>query len=233
MPHWKFQETKQHVRRRHDETQVELVRKPLNSIVERLSYARCHFQEYERQLAANIDAKLDAASIYEISLALLQPQSERAPSLLCAAANIVACLQSMHALGDILAHVVYFAAGMNLGERAMREEDVTLRSVTQQLVVPCPSLAAMLTDIQQHADFVYLSALVNHCKHRSIIDSVLFVSDAAQGRPPYTLQFDAFTYRGTCYLRREITPYLEEAYSWLARTIDDCGAELNRAISEP
>jgi len=122
MPPWNLEETREHVERRYGDIQLQVVRKCLESVVDRQRYAGYHFHEHKRLLAEHIDAKLASKSIYEITLPFnSQQQSDLDFCLTRVRANIVACIQSTHSLADILAHVVYFALGMNLRGNALPE----------------------------------------------------------------------------------------------------------------
>ena len=230
---WNLQETRERVENRYGDSQLQLVRKCLESIVDRQRYAGYHFHEHHRLLSEHIDERLTSKSIYEIALAF-EP-TEQAELDLCltrVSANIVACVQSMHSLVDILAHVVYFALGKNTGSEKLKEQEISLASVVR-LLNKAPTLAELaniLEGISKHPDFAYLNALVNHSKHRSIVGTVLSVDPPAEGRAPYVLLFDEFTYRDRSYPRRDIKPFLEPTYACLSQEIVNCGNALNRVL---
>jgi hypothetical protein len=235
MPPWNLEETRNHVAHSYGDAQLYVVRKCLESIIDRQRYAAYHFQEYHRLLSEHIDDRLTSKSIYEITLPFEQKQyAEYNLCLTRVSANIVACVQSMHSLGDILAHVVYFALCMNIGQSKLKEQDVSLSTVIRLLKQDqvFVELTTILDGILRHPEFIYLNALVDHSKHRSIIDTVLSVDPPAEGRPPYTLLFEAFTYRDKLYPQREIQPFIEPVYAWLSHEVVICGNALNRILMQ-
>ena len=235
MPRWDLQETREQVERRYGNSQLQIIRKCLESIVDRQRYAGYHFYESQRLLTAHIDDRLVSKSIYEITLAF-EPK-EKVELDLCltqVSANIVACIQSMHSLADILAHVVYFALGLNNGSNKLKEQEIYIGSVARLLrkIPEFGELTRILEGISTHPDFVYLGALVNHSKHRSIVGTVLSVDPPVDGTPPYALLFDEFTYREIPYVRRDIKSFLEPTYAWLSQEIVNCGNALNQVLKK-
>lgn len=235
MPPWNLQETRDQVERRYGNAQLQVISKCLESIVDRQRYAGYHFHEHQRLLSAHIDDRLVSKSIYEITLAL-EPKEEGELDLCLTqvSANIVACIQSMHSLADILAHVVYFALGLNNGANKLKEQNISIGSVADLLrkMPEFGELTKILEGISTHPDFVYLNALVNHCKHRSIVGTVLSVDPPTDGKPPYALLFDEFTYREIPYARRDINPFLEPTYAWLSQEVVNCGNALNQLLEK-
>lgn len=234
MPPWDLQLTRNQIQLRYGDEQLQVVRRCLESIVDRQRYAAYHFHEHKRLLTAHIDDQLVSKSIYQITLAF-EPD-EQVTLDLCltqVSANIVACIQSLHALADILAHVVYYSLGLNKGPRALKEREIGLSSLIRMLAKESDhaELHKNLNSISTHPDFIYLSALVNHSKHRSIVGTVLSVDPPAAGKPPYVLLFDEFTYREFHYARREIEPFLEPTYAWLSQSIVSCGNALNNLLA--
>lgn len=235
MTPWNLDRTREHVLRRYGDNQLQVVRKCLESIIDRQRYAGYHFHEHMRLLEEHIDAKLPSTSIYKVTLPLdAHLQADLDFCLTRVSANIVACVQSMHSLADILAHVIYFASGLNLQPRPLSEQAIYIHTVAKRLSADDMyyPVTEILEEIAGNSDFVYLSALVNHSKHRSIVGTVLSVDPPADGRPPYVLLFDEFSYKGMTYERRPIQPYLEPTYSWLSSRIVDCGNALNSVLEE-
>jgi hypothetical protein len=121
---------------------------------------------------------------------------------------------------------------MNIGQSKIKEQNVSLQSVIDLLKQQSSltELATILNRISLHPDFKYLKALVNHSKHRSIVGTIFSVDPPVKGQPPYTLLFEAFTYRGDPFPQREVQLFLEPTYAWLSQEIVICGNALNRVI---
>jgi hypothetical protein len=233
MPLWDLQETRDQVELRYGYSQLHTVRKCLESIIDRQRYAKYHFSEYRRLLTEHIDNQLTSKDIYKVTLVFKPEERAKLDSCLTrVGANVVACIQSMHSIADIFAHTVYFTLGLNTKQCKLDERKINIRSVTRVLngMTEFSEIASILNGIIKHDDFVYLDALVNHSKHRSIVGTVLSIDPPADGQPPYTLLFDEFVYDEESHASRDIQSFLAPAYKWISQEIDVCGEALNRAL---
>jgi hypothetical protein len=235
MPSWDLEETLSSVERLHGCRQVALLRPCLRSLDDRQFYAGYHYHEYKRLLYESIDAQLSEKHIFELTF----PRNEESLTRIATlekkvGAHVVASVQSLHSVVDILAHAVCYALALNLGERPLGERSVTVKNVMDRLsyVPPLLSMHDVFKDIRANKEFVYLSALVNHSKHRSIVEPVLSVGFLDDPGPPYTIKFSRFTYDGITYDKRNVDEVLEPVYSWLSFQIAACGAPLNAALRD-
>jgi len=233
MPSWDLEETLSLVERLHGRAQVYLLRSCLKSLDDRQFYAGYHYHEYKRLLCESIDAQLGEKHIFELTF----PRNEESLARIATlekkvGAHVVACVQSLHSLVDMFAHAICYAWALNLGERPLEERNITLNSVMKGIshVPPLLSIYEVFGNIRAHREFSYLSALVNHSKHRSIVEPVLSVSFLEDSGPPYTVKFSGFTYDGKAYDKRNVDEVIEPVYSWLSFQIAACGAPLNAAL---
>jgi hypothetical protein len=229
---WDLEETRQLVERQHGRPQLWLLNPCLDSLNERAVYSSYRFIEYKRLLRESIDSKLSKKDLFELTFRPeAKDQNELAVQLYRVRANIVACLQSLHCLADTLAHAIYYSSGLNLSPRtALRERDISNKKVIAALS-PLPKFSTVQSILQQVADsaeFKYLSAIVNHSKHRSIIKPVVAVDFRTDA--PYAIEFSAFTYAGEDYEMRDVKKVLEPTYSILSSKMAECGIALNAAL---
>ena len=124
--------------------------------------------------------------------------------------------------------------GLNNGANKLKEQEIYIGSVARLLreIPEFGELTKILEGISTHPDFIYLGALVNHSKHRSIVGTVLSVGPPVDGTPPYALLFDEFTYREIPYVRRDIKSFLEPTYAWLSQEVVNCGNALNQLLEK-
>ena len=232
MARWEIAETRRLIELRHGPAQLHLARYCLRSATDRQAHARYHFQEAKKILAEHIDARLDTQSIYDLTWPT-DPESwgELTHCLMKAEANIIACAQCVHSLGDILAHVVYYGLGLNLQPRVLRERDVSLSNVHQKVsgnllfAEVAGSLAALASD----DSYKSLDAVVNHSKHRGLVGQTLSVEPTGSNEP-YALEFGAFSYRDIAYAGSEVQNILAPAYEMVSRAVVATGNALNRAL---
>ncbi|HEX5310805.1 hypothetical protein [Aquabacterium sp.] len=230
---WNVKEARELIAEAHGRDQLELARTTIDSLAERQTYASYHFHEYRRILHEAIDAKLAEKSLLELTLPIELEEHWRIDNALTqASANAIACIQSLHAIMDTLAHTVCYAAGLNLGSTPIKERDVSLGKVIKALAADTDfhgvwdQLNLLNTDqVLQH-----LSALVNHSKHRRVLRPSLNVDLRTPSQQTYELEFPGFSHNGCKYPAVNADKMMEEAYSVLSPTVVACGNELNEAL---
>ncbi|MFC3656464.1 hypothetical protein ACFOPN_12565 [Xanthomonas hyacinthi] len=180
-----------------------------------------------RTIASKIDGRPD----YEVMAAMLGAYDKDTGSFedarFTAYANIMACVHNMRAVSDNLVHLVYFATGMNL-DKATRVEErrISWNKIKDKL--GAQEVRNDLDALHSHADFKYLVALDNHCKHRGIVDigfSVSAVEDT------YGMRINAFSYEGAEYPQRWVRPLLALEYHRQETQIMLTGNHLNDYVA--
>lgn len=159
-------------------------------------------------------------------------QSEAGPyrlALFRAEAHIIACAQSLHSLGDIMANVVFTASG--LATEKLNERDRTLHQVTKLLggVPGMEQMVQPLRVLHQHRDFCYVQGFVNITKHRSLVRTyprVSFMPEARQG-----LMIDAFEYDGELFEERWASELYLGSRVEVIKAVVRCGIAVNRWLA--
>lgn len=149
------------------------------------------------------------------------------------AAHLIACIQSMHARSDILSHVLYYGLGMNKKpKQRLAAKDICAYQVQQKLkLLPeHRAIADRFQKLRNHDDYRYLSDLVNHSKHRSIIGSIFTVDAQPTVNECYRFELGAFRYEGRSHEKREIFGYIEAEYKRQGNLVIDIGNKLNEIV---
>lgn len=206
---------------------------PLEALRDRQRFARLHYQFASKALTETLPQELPLSDVIERTIPWHPEQREMLDECLTIVeANVIACAQSMHALLDNLAHVIYFGMGMNLdknlelGERAICLGRIASRVKTRD---GTEVLGQSLDGIGD--DSAYLSALVNHGKHRSLVPMVLHIDPPARHQgctSNYQLEFGAFTYDNMPFPARAAFDFLEQDYLRLATKVVETGGALNQ-----
>ncbi|QLQ02290.1 MAG: hypothetical protein HZY77_04945 [Thiobacillus sp.] len=234
MPRWDVALTRQLIEQRYGREQLYRARHCLRAVHERQRHARYHFQEAKRLLKTHIDDRLETESIH--ALTLFPEAKERATldeCLMMVEANMIACAQGIHSIPDSLAHVVYFALGQNLGPKPLKECDVSVRSIVTVLAASTPKhieIEHILRGVADQPSFAALNAIVNHGKHRGIVEPCLAIEPVGRDTP-YAMEFGAITYGGRNYPEREIEEVIAPAYEVASHAVVDIGNAINRALS--
>lgn len=232
MARWHIAETRDRVSARFGPGQLELMKNCLRSVCERQRHARFHFQEARRLMKEHIDDRLAETSIHQITWPI-DPE-ERVAFDFCfmaVEAHVIACSQAIHSVADNLAHVAYFAFGVNLGTHKLNERDVSLQRVAEVLSKHFPgSSEAVLVLRRLHCDpaFKVVEAFVNTTKHRGYADTRINVDPINPGSR-YSLEFGAFDYRDVDHPERDIESVLAPAYAAASAAVVECGNAINAA----
>ena len=213
--------------------QVALLRPCLNSIAQRRFFANYHFFECKRLLRENIDEKLPHPPIFDIRYQFdPEHQAEMTACELRAAAHVVACLQNLHCLADTLAHVVWYAYGLNRIPEPIEEHRVTISRVTTALKSKerYGGVRKALKELLGDSDFSYLDAVVNRSKHRSVIAPNLVFDMRDEERPTYYLELPAFRHKKVEHHALVVDQSLEPLYLSIVAKVIACGNALNDSL---
>lgn len=227
MSRWNLKQLRDDVAELYGREQLERLKPSLESVVQRQRYARHHFLESERRIK---EVMADPVRAEKHPLELWDDE-EVNQAHDDARAEIVACVQSMHAVADILAHVIYFALAMDGNPAtALEEWRISVKSVHKLL--PAGPIKDMLHELRGHTDFVYLEALVNHCKHRSLVPIPYYYDLSGEPAAKQGFWLSDFTYGDTVHPTREVEDYLKGEYQRQSRLVIDIGNAVNAEVRQ-
>ncbi|MBC3436798.1 hypothetical protein N5E96_20410 [Pseudomonas mosselii] len=229
MDTWKLNDLRELVELRFGRDQKEALAPSLDSVVQRGAFAKYHYLEAKRLLSEATVAHAEPGKIMALILGADDASVAFSQARFRAAAHVTACVQSMHAMADILSHSVYFGLGLNLDASTRLEPHrIDMKNVLKKVSIEhVRQLLAVLTG---HEDYQYLSALNNHSKHRSIVTTP-YTLDLTEEHKPSGLKFAAFEYGGERFEARWAMPTLDAEYSRQSRLIVGIGQALNASLS--
>ena len=202
----------------------------LNSIVERQEFSRFYYHESKVALEKILHDKTDQASLLRLVLPFDSEEREMFEDCkFIARAHILSCIQNMHSMSDILGHVVYYSLNI---DKAKQESDISLKSVIDWVNGDCELdfIKVTLDEFTKHNDYKYLSALVNHSKHRSIIEPYFNVNLLKKGRDMQEIRFRGFTFNRIEYPSRIVHEFLESEFDRESILVIKIGNEVNRIV---
>lgn len=216
MKTWDLDETKRHIRRLYGDEQLKLTISPLQSIGERQYYARFHFRHAEALLKTFLGLKEESGMFNTLMLEV--------------GAHLTACIQSMHAVADILAHSVYYSLGENLQPNPLAHDKINLYSVANRMTSASElkKLEKLLGQIATGGEFRHLSALSNRAKHQGIVRPA-FSFEPVMVLPRFTLR----DRKGIEQTYQEVvaTDFLKEECARCERLVLESGCELNAVLA--
>lgn len=234
MTSWNINETCQLVRHVFSRDQEKLVRDSARSVADRQAFSSYHFAEAMR-LTKMFERNhlVGARTILELHAEGAE-KKERAFQVFMvkAGAHSLAAVQSLHAIPDIFAHAVYYAAGQNLKAYALDEPDISLPSVVGCLKMDKRFLAlsADLQSVQSGVAWRHLSAVSNMSKHRSVIRAAYNEDWTGTKAKVRELQVSAFKRHGKSYPAVTLRELLEPEYERVMKAVINIGNDLNTCL---
>jgi hypothetical protein len=203
----------------------------LNSIAERQEYARFHFNEAKDSLESFIKTEHLVEDLFRLAFGKGgEGFSEFEENKLKAQAHTLACLQNMHSVLDILSHVIYYGLNLNM---AKREREISINALSRWLSENSKfsQLSNLITQLKGHDDYLYLNALVNHSKHKSVIAPSFNFNLRKSGEDVNEFLFPNFSYGNKNYKKRLVYDFLSSEYDRQGTQIILIGNELNKVLA--
>lgn len=230
---WSIQELRDLVGLHFDPTRAMRCWSSLQSIDQRQHFAGYHFREYKRLIQSRFPA---GRTITQELDAILRFTDEAWTNHLTereASAHVAACLQNMHCVSDTLAQVIYLALGPRLPRLdALGERNASVGGVSRVLdeMPRCDAIAGKLRELCAHPEFVYLTDIVNHGKHRRIVGLEITVNSDEGPLVSPRLELAEFAHDGKKYAARDVEGFLNDEYARQSHLVVDIGLEINKAL---
>jgi hypothetical protein len=236
MSAWNLTETHTLVRTLFSHEQEQFVRESTRSVNDRKIFASYHFTEAMRLSRAFERKHLSGTK----SLPHLHTQGAEGKRLAFeryiakAGAHSLAAVQSIHAIPDILAHVVYFATGQNLKRHSLKEPEIAVGTVAIALRRECSftSLSKPLASLQSGTGWRHVAAVCNMSKHRSVVRSSLNEDWTGTRKNFRELYVSSFERHGVAYPPKSLRDLLEPEYDRISLAVVEIGNELNSCLRE-
>jgi hypothetical protein len=228
MTAWYVKGTRKAIERVHGRNQLELVKPCLRSLYDRQFYSRFHYQRAESTLKRYVRKHLSDKDFFPIAFGVDEPAWNRFNVVIRkVAADLIACIQSLHAIPDILASAVYYSLALDRTIKPRQGGFVNHEFVTKSLdkdeFVHLKAVNAALRIATKHGAYKHLAALANQSKHYSIVFPALN-SDLTGERPEqYMLTFPAFTARGKPYPQVYVSEFVPPMYEQISKSVLETG----------
>jgi len=226
--YWDIEVTRQLVDAMFGINQSMKARESMISCQERLTFADIHLTHATSGWAAHLHSLQSLESQHKPG-ANAEMDKSLNRNLLDIGANIHGCVQSLHALRDILAHAIYYSLGINHTDPPKSERDVTARHVLKSLRADASlvKLADPFEDVCQGGDFLYLDALNNHGKHRSLVPVRALTRLGSSRDDTFSLELLEFDYGEKKYDKRPAIPFLRREYLRMFKALMKCGTTMD------
>ena len=187
----------------------------IGSLVDRQEYAKYHYREYRRI----VDKKND---VHKQVALILSDNKEDYWDQVGIKSNIIACMQHLHTVHDILAHLIAYALDLKYDN----ERNITLKNVCHRIQTDTDfvDLGNLLVDLVDNDNFDYLVANVNHSKHKYNIEPSITV--APQEALPIKCDFSQFSHHNAKYPKKNADEFIQEEFNRELRIIIQIENEL-------
>lgn len=227
METWNLEQTRKSVELIYGRAQLQLAAPCLRSVIERQWYAFIHYQDFRKLVEAYLQANAGhPPDTFLYWLALDEGQEQFNEFIYRVGAQVTACVQSLHAIPDILAHAVYFSIGLNL-DNPIPARDINADSVFKKLgrVPDAVELRRVLGSFKD-AD-AHLSALANRAKHISVVLPSFSEDWTGLRAERHAVLLAGFEHRGAVYPEVIAKAFLQSELSRVTKLFTEAGIELN------
>ncbi len=191
----------------------------INSLIDRQEYARYHYGEYRRI----IDSK---NNIYKQMTLIIAEGNKDYWDKVGISANALACIQNLHVVHDILAHLITYALDLKFKD----ERHITLKNVHSKIQehIDYSSIDTLLVDLIENDNFNYMVANVNHSKHKYNIEPSITVSPMEE--PSVACSFSQFNFHGKDYPKKDTDTFFKTEFNRELKLILHIENELIRIL---
>lgn len=232
-PQWKIGLTEELVTAVFSAAQWTKAHPSVRAMTDRPEFCRYHYHEALDMMNEYIDSKLKATGIWGV----YEDYDEFSYLMLKIRANIVAFVQSLHAVADTCSHMIYYALALDklpnpLKERGINATEV-LKLLEQRRDAGHPEydkLCKLFREITTGQDYKYLCALTNTSKHRSIVRPELNEDVTGSREKKWILFLESFRYAGESFEKTDAHEFMRKEHDRIQPLTVDIGIELNEVL---
>ncbi len=195
----------------------------INSVNQRVDYAEFHYHAIDDELT-QFSTRLGDCTLLEVDLNEFMVR---------VGAHAVACVQSIHALEDLLAAMVYQCLNLGTIGTALDEHKLSLKETLARLAQQ-PNFAkvkTLLESLNLNPSFGHIAALSNKAKHSAIVPTSISQDLSGRRADALVLYFSEFERRGKVYPQVSVNHALAPAFDLVSEARVDIGNELTALLT--
>jgi hypothetical protein len=139
-------------------------------------------------------------------------------------AHVVAAVHGLHSIADIFAQAIY------LSLNDVSEWKGYLTDLSKELPIEAEKIKIEIDEFTKATDFVYLDAIANQAKHRTITQPILMYSTANVNPPKY--EFSTFKRNDKTNASRNINEFFLSELNRQVKLLETIGTKLNEFIKD-
>jgi len=233
MTAWNVELTRRAIEEVHGRKQLELARPCLRSLSDRQIYARFHYRRADSALKRYIREHLNEKEFFMVALGLDKAEWDRFNIVIRKiAADLTACIQSIHAIPDILASAVYYSLALDGAMLPSKHQFINHTFVTSSVAKlgELKDVELALRSAIEGESYRHLSALANQAKHYSVVFPALSSDLTGERAAQYMLAFPSFTVRGKSFPQVFAREFLPKVYEQLSKAVVNTGHAIDATL---
>ena len=232
MSQWNMAETRNLIELLYGRDQLEMAIPALRSVIDRRDYAHFHYHEANDLFQAFAEDNLVSEPLLWVIHQSDESFSKFHWLITKIGAHVMACIQSLHAIADIMAHAIYYSLAMNRSENALREANISTTTVLEKLgdSAELSTVHQLLTKLASGGRADHLAALSNYSKHRSIIRTAMTEDWTGEELERHRLTLGGFSYKGKSFPDARVKEFATDERDRIARLIVDTGNAVHAVL---
>ena len=194
----------------------------------------CHYHYHE---ALGMMNEYIEANLTEIGLFDVYDDDEFNDLMLKIRANIVAFVQSLHAVADTCSHMLYYALALDKLPKPLKERDIYAKEVLKVLEQQRDAghseyyrLCRLFCEVTTGDDYKYLCALTNTSKHRHIVRPELNEDFTGKREEKWILFLEPFSHAGELFKKTNAREFMQKEHDRIQPLTVNIGMELNEIL---
>ena len=207
----------------------------VRSMTDRPEFCRYHYHEALDMMNEYIKSNLKETGLWGV----YEDYDEFSYLMLKIRANIVAFVQSLHAVADTCSHMLYYSLALDKLPRPLKERGIyaneVLKLLEQQRDAGHPEydkLCKFFREITTGDDYKYLNALTNTSKHRSIVRPELNEDATGRREEKWILFLESFSYERKLFKKTNAREFMQKEHDRIQPLTINIGVELNEALKK-
>lgn len=205
----------------------------VRSMTDRPEFCRYHYHEALDMMNGYIESKLKETGLWGV----YDDYDEFSYLMLKIRANIVAFVQSLHAVADTCSHMLYYSLALDKHPNPLKERDIYAKEVLKLLEQrrdaghpEYDKLCMLFREVTTGQDYKYLCALTNTSKHRSIVRPELNEDATGRREERWILFLESFLYAGELFEKTDAREFMRKEHDRIQPLTVDIGIELNEVL---
>lgn len=236
-PQWDIGLTEELVIATYGVSQWKKAHPSVRSMTDRPEFCYYHYHEaLDMMKKYIIESNLDELGLWGVS----EDYNEFSYLMLKIRANIVAFIQSLHAVADTCSHMLYYALALDKLSTPLKERNIyateVLKLMKRQRDAEHPeydTLCRLFQEITIGGDYKYLNALTNVSKHRSIVRPALSEDTTGEREEKWILFLEGFWYAGEYFKKTNAQKFMQKEHDRIQHLTVNIGVELNEVLKNP